>query len=279
MTILDEICATTAQKISLKKKMYPIDLIEKKARIQDPVREFYRKLRAQSQQGFALIAEIKKASPSAGLIRPDFSPSQLALNYQAGGATCLSVLTNEDYFKGHDDYLKIVHSTVSLPVLRKDFMLDPWQIIESRSLGADCILLIMSILSDQQAQELEQVAEEWKLDVLIEVHSRQELDRALRLRSPLIGINNRNLKTMITDLKTTENLVSHIPADRLIISESGLKTYEDLIRLKSYGVSSFLIGESLMKEKDVKGATIKLLTGKLLTGKDLTDKENLNRTL
>lgn len=207
----------------------------------------------------ALIAEVKKASPSKGVIREDFDPEDIAKQYYAAGASCISVLTDEKYFKGKDKYLTKVSNAVPLPILRKDFILDPYQVVESRAIGADCILLIMAALDDDNARDIEAAALSLGMDVLIEVHNEEELERALKLESTLIGINNRDLKTLEIDLSTTKKLSSRVPDDHLVVSESGISDYKNIKDMKKQGVYGFLVGESLMKEKDIKSATSKLL--------------------
>ena len=259
---LARICADTRLETARRKAATPLESIREQARNAKPTRGFARALVHTATDRFALIAEIKKASPSAGLIRPDFDPPRLAEAYLAGGAACLSVLTDKPYFQGDDDFLAMVRAAVPLPLLRKDFMVDPWQIVESRALGADCVLLILSALDQGQAAELEAAAGDWGMDVLIEVHDEGEFERALALRSPLIGVNNRNLKTMVTDLGTTERLAARLPAGRDLVAESGLKSNDDLARMARAGARRFLVGESLMRETDVAAATRRLLTGK-----------------
>jgi len=211
------------------------------------------------QHGAALIAEVKKASPSKGIIRADFDPVNIAVSYENAGANCISVLTDEPYFQGHDDYLKAVKNSVTIPVLRKDFMIDPYQIYESRVLGADCILLIMAALSDDLACELYETALSLNLDVLVEVHDLEELERAAKLNPMMIGVNNRNLKTLQVDINTSFDLLINIPDNCMKISESGIATHDDLMRLHKSGYKGFLVGESLMRENDIEAALKNLI--------------------
>ncbi len=258
--ILAEICAVKRDHVKACMARRPLREVIIAANDAGPPRGFHAALAgAREAGGYGLIAEIKRASPSAGLIRADFAPEDLAGAYERGGATCLSVLTDVAYFQGSDDDLVTARGASALPVLRKDFMVDPYQIAESRALGADAVLLILAALEDAMAREMEERARSFGMDVLIEVHDEGELSRALELSSKLIGINNRNLKTLVTDLATTEALASKVPEDRLVVSESGLHDGQDLARMAAAGVTSFLIGESLMRQGDVEAATRAIL--------------------
>ena len=258
---LDAICAEKRAHIARQKQAVSVETLYERARHVTPPRGFHAALKQRvAEGGIGLIAEVKKASPSRGLIRADFDPAHLARAYAEGGATCLSVLTDTPYFQGEDAYLVAARAACTLPVLRKDFMLDPYQLLEARSLGADCILLIMAALEDAQAQELASTARELGMDVLVEVHDEAELERALaHVPSALVGVNNRNLKTLAVDLATSEALAPRMPASLTRVCESGIATPADIARMQAVGFHCFLVGESLMREADVATATQALL--------------------
>ena len=258
--VLKQICAAKRKHVAAAKKARPLKVIKQMAKGGPAPRGFAQRLAdAVAAGGTGLIAEIKKASPSKGLIREDFAPSALARAFQSGGAMCLSVLTDTPYFQGRDAHLTAARMATDLPVLRKDFILDPYQVYETRAIGADCMLLIMAALTDKRAAELAKLATKLGLDVLVEVHNAKELKRALKFEARLLGINNRNLKTLEVDLATTEELAALVPDDRILIAESGLETPGDLARMAAVGAHCALVGESLMRQADVAAATRALL--------------------
>ncbi|MDE2301526.1 MAG: indole-3-glycerol phosphate synthase TrpC [Sphingomonadales bacterium] len=258
---LSEICKTKRDEVADRKTRCPLDALDRRASEAGPPRGFRRALAAKAVTGFGLIAEIKKASPSKGLIRKDFHPEAHARAYAAAGAACLSVLTDAPWFQGHEDDLLAARGACNLPVLRKDFMIDPWQVAEARAIGADAILIIVAALADTQMAEIEAAAIERGMDVLVEVHNPAEMARAARLHSRLIGINNRDLKRFVTDLAISESLAHQAPEDALLVSESGINSHGDCLRLAVAGFRCFLVGESLMRAGDVEAATRALLTG------------------
>ncbi|AUW58525.1 indole-3-glycerol phosphate synthase TrpC [Sphingobium sp. SCG-1] len=256
---LTEICATKREEVAARRASTTIAALDARAAEQSAPRGFRAALDAAESRGYGLIAEVKKASPSKGLIRADFDPASHAVAYEAGGAACLSVLTDAPYFSGHEDYLMAARSACALPVLRKDFIVDPWQVLESRSIGADAILIIVAALDDAQMAEIEDAALLLGMDALVEVHDAQELERAMKLKSRLIGVNNRDLRDFSVDFARTYELVDRAPSDCTFVAESGLTTRADLDAMAERGVRCFLIGEALMRQADVEAATRALL--------------------
>jgi indole-3-glycerol phosphate synthase len=249
-SILQEILLTKAEEVASKKLQQSAAVVSAMAADMPPTRGFASRVQELAAGGTAVIAEIKKASPSAGIIREDFQPDRIAQSYAAAGAACLSVLTDAEYFKGADEYLQQARKACSLPALRKDFIVDSWQVHESRLLGADCILLIVAALDRDRLQELDGLARELELDVLVEVHDETELEDALATGATLIGVNNRDLHTFTTDLAASERLRRLIPEDRIMVTESGIHTRDDVARLRSSGIHSFLVGEAFMRQPD-----------------------------
>lgn len=249
-SILQRILKRKSEEVAAGKAVTSLTELTSMAKQCPATRGFERGLRQALQQGPAVIAEIKKASPSAGVIREDFQPEQIARSYEAGGAACLSVLTDKDFFQGDNQYLQQARNACALPVLRKDFMIDPWQISESRVLGADCILLIVAALEQGKLQDLLDKTRDLGMDALVEVHDEAEMERALLLDHDLIGVNNRNLNTFETSLKTSERLKQMLSADQLLVTESGIRTTDDVQRMQSGGINSFLVGEAFMREAD-----------------------------
>ncbi|WP_221801003.1 indole-3-glycerol phosphate synthase TrpC [Oceanobacter mangrovi] len=252
-TILKKILQTKAEEIALRSQSMPLAELKARALDMDPdsLRGFYRAMKAKVDSGLpAVIAEVKKASPSKGVIRGNFVPGQIAESYEKGGATCLSVLTDAQYFQGHEDFLKEARGACSLPVIRKDFLVDPYQIYEARHIGADCVLLIVAALSEMQLQDLEGIALELGLDVLVEVHNEAEMVSALKLQSPLLGINNRNLHTFELTLQTTYDLLGMVPAGKLLVTESGIFGRDEVAAMRAHNVHGFLVGEAFMRAEE-----------------------------
>jgi indole-3-glycerol phosphate synthase len=264
MSVLNEICEAKAAHVKERKTAMPLAALEEQIKTQAPPRGFINRINAIAQNAIALITEVKKASPSKGIIREDFDPAAIARTYENGGAACISVLTDMPYFQGNDEHFKTVRENVDLPLIRKDFMIDPYQIYESRSLGADCILLIMAALDDSQARDLYALSRELGMDTLVEIHNESELERALKLTPAMIGVNNRNLKTLKVDVQTSFDLLEKIPENITKIAESGLSDHQTVSKLRNAGYSGFLIGESLMREPNIATALEKIL-GKQLT--------------
>ncbi|HNS44254.1 MAG TPA: indole-3-glycerol phosphate synthase TrpC [Alphaproteobacteria bacterium] len=260
MNVLEKICAEKRDYVERCERLIPQIVYQEKAKLMDAPRGFCNAIRKNNEAGHpALIAEVKKASPSKGIIRPDFDAIKIATAYQNAGASCISVLTDRPYFKGSDEDLEAVKTVTRIPVLRKDFMLSPFQIYESRALGADCILLIMAALSDEAATEMYKIATDLGMDVLVEIHDKEELDRALKLNPMMVGVNARNLKTLDVDLQTSFDLLKDIPASTIRVAESGIASHEELKSLFDAGYNAFLVGESLIREADIEQAVQKLL--------------------
>lgn len=261
MNKLEEICAHKRTEVAARKQVHSLSDLDRQAQSRTAPRGFHAALARKAESGFGLIAEIKRASPSKGLIREDFDPASHAQAYEEGGAACLSVLTDAAYFQGHEDYLIEARASCTLPVLRKDFMVDPWQVAEARAIGSDAVLIIVAALSDTAMEDIEAAALEREMDVLVEVHDAREMERAARLRSRLIGVNNRDLRSFTTDIATTEKLVPDAPEGALLVSESSISGHSDCTRLAKSGVRCFLVGETLMRADDISAATRTLLEG------------------
>ena len=260
--ILNNILRRKAEEVAERSAQVSMRALSQRAEGADPARGFIEAIRQKLAQGqAAVIAEIKKASPSKGLLRADFRPAEIAVSYERAGAACLSVLTDVDFFQGADEYLRQARAACALPVLRKDFTIDPWQVVEARTLNADCILLIVAALGDTQLADLAGLARHLGMDVLVEVHDAEELERALSLHTPLIGINNRNLRTFETRLETTLDLLNKIPADRIVVTESGIHAPADVVRMRASGVHAFLVGEAFMKAPDPGAKLAELFAG------------------